>query len=110
VALPTTARWLLTLGAQFKAQLTLESAFEFENRMFGGRGARVRDAHRDPRSLAFGIVTPGFLMRHFRMAVMVIAIARRYARDACDDRFALPMSLLCVLRGSPATAAPTSAS
>jgi sec-independent protein translocase protein TatC len=38
VALPTTARWLISLGSQFKAQLTLQSAFEFESRMLLGAG------------------------------------------------------------------------
>src|SRR5258706_8683074 len=75
VALPTTARWLLTLGAQFKAQLTLESAFEFENRMLVGAGLVFEMPIVILVLSRFGIVTPGFLMPHFRMAVMVIAIA-----------------------------------
>jgi sec-independent protein translocase protein TatC len=32
----------------------------------------------------FGIVTPGFLMRHFRMAVMVIAIAAAVVTPSGD--------------------------
>ena len=101
VALPTTARWLLTLGAQFKAQLTLESAFEFENRMLVGAGLVFEMPIVILVLSRFGIVTPGFLMRHFRMAVMVIAIAAAVVTPSGDALtmtvFALPMVALYLL-------------
>ncbi len=96
VALPTTARWLLALGSQFKAQLTLQSAFEFESRMLVG-AALVFEMPIVILVLArFGIVTPGFLLRHFRIAVMVIAIAAALITPSGDaltmGLFALPMA------------------
>ena len=74
VAMPATARWLLALGAQFKAQLTLQSAFQFESRMIIGAGLVFEMPAIIVLLSRFGIVTPAFLLRHFRMAVLVIAI------------------------------------
>jgi sec-independent protein translocase protein TatC len=49
----------------------------------------------------FGIVTPGFLMRHFRIAIMVIAIAAAVITPSGDALtmtvFALPMVALYLL-------------
>jgi sec-independent protein translocase protein TatC len=49
----------------------------------------------------FGIVTPAFLMRHFRMAVMVIAIAAAVITPSGDALtmtvFAVPMIALYLL-------------
>jgi sec-independent protein translocase protein TatC len=101
VALPITARWLLTLGAQFKAQLTLQSAFEFESRMLVGAGLVFEMPIVILVLARFGIVTPGFLMRHFRMAVMVIAITAAVVTPSGDALtmtvFALPMIGLYLL-------------
>ena len=101
LALPLTARWLLTLGAQFKAQLTLQSAFEFESRMLLGAGLVFEMPIVILVLSRFGIVTPGFLMRHFRIAVMVIAIAAAVITPSGDALtmtvFALPMIALYLL-------------
>ena len=101
LALPMTARWLLTLGAQFKAQLTLQSAFEFESRMLLGAGLVFEMPIVILVLSRFGIVTPGFLMRHFRIAVMVIAIAAAVITPSGDALtmtvFALPMIALYLL-------------
>ena len=49
----------------------------------------------------FGIVTPSFLLRHFRMAIMVIAIAAAVITPSGDALtmtvFAVPMIALYVL-------------
>ena len=101
VALPITARWLLSLGAQFKAQLTLQSAFEFENRMLVGAGLVFEMPIIILVLSRFGIVTPAFLLRHFRMAVMIIAIAAAVITPSGDALtmtvFALPMIGLYLL-------------
>lgn len=101
VAVPTTARWLLTLGTQFKAQLTLQSAFEFEGRMLLGAGLVFEMPIVILVLSRFGIVTPGFLMRHFRIAVMGIAIAAALVTPSGDALtmtiFALPMIALYLL-------------
>jgi len=101
VALPITARWLLSLGTQFKAQLTLQSAFEFESRMLLGAGLVFEMPIVILLLSRFGIVTPAFLMRHFRMAVMVIAIAAAVITPSGDALtmavFTLPMIGLYLL-------------
>src|SRR5262245_42567299 len=101
VALPVTARWLLSLGSQFRAQLTLQSAFEFESRMLLGAGLVFEMPIIILVLSRFGIVTPGFLMRHFRLAVMVIAIAAAVITPSGDALtmtvFALPMIALYLI-------------
>jgi sec-independent protein translocase protein TatC len=101
VAMPITARWLLSLGTQFKAQLTLQSAFEFESRMLLGAGLMFEMPIVILVLSRFGIVTPAFLMRHFRMAVMVIAIAAAVITPSGDALtmtvFAVPMIVLYLL-------------
>ena len=101
VALPTTARWLISLGTQFKAQLTLQSAFDFESRMLLGAGLVFEMPIVILVLSRFGIVTPGFLMKHFRIAVMAIAIAAAVITPSGDALtmtiFALPMIGLYLL-------------
>ena len=101
VALPTTARWLITLGSQFKAQLTLQSAFDFESRMLLGAGLVFEMPIVILVLSRFGIVTPGFLMRHFRIAIMVIAISAAVITPSGDALtmtiFALPMIALYLI-------------
>jgi len=101
VALPMSARWLLSLGTQFKAQLTLQSAFDFENRMLLGAGLVFEMPIVILVLSRFGIVTPGFLIRHLRMAIMVIAIAAAVITPSGDALtmtvFALPMIALYLI-------------
>jgi len=96
-----TAQWLISLGSQFKAQLTLESAFDFENRMLLGAGLVFEMPIVILVLSRFGIVTPAFLMRHFRMAVMIIAIAAAVITPSGDALtmtvFALPMVALYLI-------------
>lgn len=101
VALPITARWLLSLGTQFKAQLTLQSAFEFESRMLLGAGLAFEMPIVILVLSRFGIVTPAFLLKHFRMAVMAIAISAAIITPSGDALtmavFTLPMIGLYLL-------------
>ena len=101
VAMPMTAKWLISLGAQFKAQLTLESAIDFESRMLLGAGAVFEMPIVILVLSRFGIVTPGFLMRHLRIAIMVIAITAAVVTPSGDALtmtvFALPMLGLYLL-------------
>jgi sec-independent protein translocase protein TatC len=101
LAMPLTAKWLISLGSQFKAQLTLESAFDFENRMLLGAGLVFEMPVVILVLSRFGIVTPGFLMRHFRMAVMIIAIAAAVITPSGDALtmtvFATPMIALYLI-------------
>jgi sec-independent protein translocase protein TatC len=101
VAMPMTAKWLISLGAQFKAQLTLESAIDFESRMLLGAGLVFEMPIVILVLSRFGIVTPGFLMRHLRIAIMVIAITAAVVTPSGDALtmtvFALPMLGLYLL-------------
>lgn len=101
VAMPATSRWLLSLGSQFKAQLTLESAFEFESRMIVGAGLVFELPVIILLLGRFGIVTPAFLLRHLRVAILVIAIAAAVITPSGDaltmSIFAIPMIGLYLL-------------
>ena len=73
-AVPIAARWLIGLGQEFQANITLQSAFHFESVIILGMGV----VFELPIVIFFlarvGLVTPAFLMRHFRTAVLLIAI------------------------------------
>lgn len=74
VVLPYAAGFLLSLGGSYQAMLTLRSAFAFESRLILAMGVIFEL----PIVILFlsrlGIVTPGLLLRHFRLAVLVIAM------------------------------------
>ncbi len=101
VATPTAARWLLALGEGFQAQITLRSAFGFESWIILGMGI----VFELPVVIFFlsrvGLVTPRFLMRHFRTAVLIIAILSAVLTPTGDiitmAVFAVPMVLLYLL-------------
>ena len=101
VATPTAARWLINLGEAFKAQITLRSAFGFESWIILGMGL----VWELPVLIFFqsrvGLVTPRFLMRHFRTAVLIIAILAAVLTPTGDiptmTVFAVPMILLYLL-------------
>ena len=101
VAVPTAARWLIRLGEQFSAQITLRSAFGFESWIILGMGL----VFELPVLIFFltriGVVTPQFLMRHFKIAVLVIAILSAVLTPTGDIPtmavFAVPMVLLYLL-------------
>ncbi len=101
VATPTAARWLLRLGDEFHAQITLRSAFGFESWIILGMGL----VFELPVVIFFlsrvGLVTPRFLMRHFRTAVLAIAVLSAVLTPTGDIPtmavFAVPMILLYLL-------------
>jgi sec-independent protein translocase protein TatC len=101
VALPVSISWLLALGAGFKANLTLRAAFQFESRVVLGMGL----VWELPIVIFFlsrvGVVTPEFLWRHLRSAVIVIAIVAAIVTPTGDMLtmavFGGPMLLLYLL-------------
>lgn len=101
VATPVASGWLIGLGESFRANVTLRSAFQFQSRIILGMGT----VFEMPVLIAFlsrlGLVTPGFLMRHFRTAVLVIAILAAIITPTGDiltmTVFAGPMILLYLL-------------
>lgn len=101
VALPLTAQWLIQLGGDFKAALTLDAAFSFEYKVILGLGLVFQMPVLILILARVGIVTPGFLMRHFRFAVLAIAITAAVITPTGDALtlavFTVPMILLYLL-------------
>ncbi len=93
--------WLIGLGEKFTAQITLRSAFQFESRIILAMGL----VFELPILIFFlsriGVVTPQFLMRHFRIAVLIIAVLAAVLTPTGDiltmSVFAGPMILLYLL-------------
>ena len=101
VATPTAARWLIHLGEKYLAQITLRSAFGFEAWIILGMGLVFELPVVIFLLSRVGLVTPGFLMKHFRIAVMVIAVLAAVMTPTGDIPtmavFAVPMILLYLL-------------
>jgi sec-independent protein translocase protein TatC len=101
VATPVAASWLIGLGEEYKAAITLRSAFAFESRVIIGMGL----VFQLPIVIFFfsriGLVTPRFLMKHFRTAVLLIALLAAIITPTGDiltmSVFAGPMILLYLL-------------
>jgi len=101
VAVPVAAKWLIALGGDFTANLTLRSAFQFESKMLVGMGA----VFEMPIVIFFlsrvGLVTPQFLWKHFRTAVLIMSIVAAIITPTGDmltmSIFAGPMILLYLL-------------
>lgn len=101
VAVPYSAQWLLQLGSDFKAALTLTAAFRFLSRVILGMGV----VFELPVLILFlarlGIVTPRWLMGYFRHAVVLIAIAAAVITPTGDaltmSVFAVPMVALYLI-------------
>jgi len=101
VATPAAARWLLALGEDFTAKLTLRSAFQFQSSIILGMGVVFELPVLISLLSSMGLVTPRFLMRHFRTAVLIIAVLAAIITPTGDittmSIFAGPMVLLYLL-------------
>jgi sec-independent protein translocase protein TatC len=75
VATPYAVRWLVGLGEGYKAAVSLRSAFQFQSQMLLGMGAVFELPVVIFLLARLGLVTPGFLLRHFQIAVLIIATA-----------------------------------
>jgi sec-independent protein translocase protein TatC len=100
-ATPQAAKWLIGLGEDYRAAITLRSAFAFESRIILAMGA----VFELPILIFFltrlGLVTPGMLLRKFRLAVLVIAVLAAVLTPTGDmvtmSIFVAPMVLLYLL-------------
>jgi sec-independent protein translocase protein TatC len=100
-ATPQAAKWLIGLGENFRASITLRSAFAFESRIILAMGA----VFELPILILFlsrlGLVTPRMLLRHFRAAVLVIAVLAAVLTPTGDmvtmSIFVAPMVLLYLI-------------
>lgn len=74
VIVPVAATWLIGVGEGYDNMVTLQEAFAFVNRILIGMGI----VFELPILIFFlariGVVTPRFLMRHFRVVVVLVAI------------------------------------
>jgi sec-independent protein translocase protein TatC len=100
-AVPQAASWLINLGESFRANITLRSAFTFESRIILAMGA----VFEMPILIFFlarlGLVTPQLLLKHFRLAVLLIAVLAAVLTPTGDmvtmSFFVVPMVLLYLL-------------
>jgi sec-independent protein translocase protein TatC len=100
-ATPRAAQWLIGLGENYRAAITLRSAFAFESRIILAMGA----VFELPILIFFltrlGLVTPQMLLRQFRVAVLVIAVLAAVLTPTGDmvtmSIFVAPMVLLYLI-------------
>lgn len=101
VAFPTAANFLLSMAEGFEMQLTVERYFSFLLTMILGLGMMFELPIVILVLSALGVVTPGFLLRHFRWAVLIIFIISAIITPTPDVVnlcvFAVPALLLYLL-------------
>jgi sec-independent protein translocase protein TatC len=101
VLLPMTTRFLIAMGEGFRAAITLRSAFAFEFYFLVGMGAVFQLPIVIVTFSRIGIVTPGFLLRNFRWALLIIFVAAAVLTPTADMVtqvvFALPMVVLYLI-------------
>src|SRR5262249_10125231 len=74
VGFPTACRFLLSLGEGFTPALSVSSLFSFESKMILGMGL-VFELPTVVYFLArLGLISAGFLWRHFKYAILIIFI------------------------------------
>ena len=100
VVAPTTAQWLVGIGSEYKNVVTIEEAFGFMSRITLGLGL----VFELPIVIFFlariGVVTPRFLLKHFRIVVVLIAVVAAVITPpdpASMILFAVPMLALYLL-------------
>jgi sec-independent protein translocase protein TatC len=74
IAFPYAARFLIEIGSQFEPVLTIERYFGFEMQVILGLGLIFEMPIVIFTICEVGLVTPGFLIKHFRYAILIIFI------------------------------------
>ena len=101
LAFPMAADFLLKMGEGFEMQLTVERYFSFLMTMILGLGMMFELPIVILVLSALGVVTPGFLLRHFRWAVLIIFVVAAIITPTPDVVnlcvFAVPALLLYLL-------------
>ena len=101
VAFPFAVEFLLGMGEQFEPVITIERYFGFLLTVILGLGLMFEVPIMIFLLARLGVVTPGFLMRHFRWAVLLIFIAAAILTPTPDIVnlciFALPTIALYLL-------------
>jgi len=101
VAFPYAARFLLSVAKGFEPELTMRSLFQFESKIILGMGLVFEMPVLIFTLTKLGIVTPSFLLHHFKYAVLIIFVAAAIITPTPDVVtqcvFALPMVGLYLL-------------
>jgi len=99
--LPMTSRFLVSMGQGFRAAITLRSAFTFEFYFLLGMGVVFQMPIVILILARIGIVTPRFLIRNFRWAILIIFIVAAVLTPTPDmvtqTVFAAPMVVLYLI-------------
>jgi sec-independent protein translocase protein TatC len=100
-AVPQAASWLIDLGSGYRASITLSSAFTFESRIILAMGLVFEMPIMIFFMARLGLVTPQFLLRNFKVAVLIIAVLAAVLTPTGDmvtmSFFVGPMVLLYLL-------------
>jgi sec-independent protein translocase protein TatC len=101
VAFPLAAEFLLKIGGAFEPVITIERYFGFQMTIILGLGLMFELPIVIFVLSAIGLVTPRFLMRHFRWAVVIIFVVAAIITPTSDILnlcvFAVPAILLYLL-------------
>jgi len=101
VAFPFAVNFLIGMGEAFQPMITVEKYFKFLLYVILGLGLMFELPIVIFLLASMGVVTPGFLMRHFRWAVLLIFVAAALITPTPDVvnlcLFALPTILLYLL-------------
>ena len=101
VAFPYAARFLLSVAEDFEPALTIRSLFQFESKLILAMGLIFEMPVAIFILAKVGVVTPAFLLRNFKYAVLVIFIVAAIITPTPDVItqcvFALPMVALYLL-------------
>lgn len=99
--LPMTARFLVEMGSEFRAAITLRSAFSFEFYFLVGMGTVFQLPIVIFVLAKIGVVTPRGLIRNFRWAILIIFVVSGILTPTPDmvtqTAFAAPMIVLYVI-------------
>ena len=78
IAFPYAAQYLIEVGAKFQPMLTIDRYFGLEMGIILGLGLMFELPIVIFTVCEIGLVTPGFLIKHFRYAVLIIFIKFLY--------------------------------
>ena len=99
--LPMTSRFLVSVGEGFRAAITLRSAFTFEFYFLLGMGVVFQLPIVVLILARIGVVTPRFLIKNFRWAILVIFVLAAVLTPTPDvvtqTVFAAPMIVLYLI-------------
>ena len=101
VAFPYAARFLLSIAGDFEPALTVKSLFGFESKIVLGMGLVFEMPAIIYLLASLGLVSPRFLLRHLKMAVLISFVVAAIITPTPDVVtqcvFAVPMVLLYLL-------------